>query len=215
MCASLPVSCEDPHPAETRSWPSGTAFAVDDLPVSEAEIDLAMLAVHLIDPGYTDRHKRRLALTNLVLPRAVGRLMAGEGREAARREIEALHAKAVAGELTGPPGPDGAYGEILDGPWTKLGMLTWARAFELPPGEWSEVIEEIGHFLIFRVLERRDGVVPAATQFKIDVQRIPYMDPDPTAIDRRYDSTRLTIVDPEWLEIFPEQFLYRMGVRDS
>lgn len=185
------------------------------MPVSESEVDYAMLAVHLIEPGYTDRHKRRLALTNLVLPRAVGRLMAGEERrQAAREEIDALHAKALAGELIGPPTPDGAYGEILDGPWTKLGMLTWARAFELPPGEWSEVIEEIGHFLIFRVLERRDGPVPPATQFKIDVLRAPYMDPDPIGIDRRYDSTRLTIVDPEWLEIFPEHYLYRMGVRD-
>jgi hypothetical protein len=183
--------------------------------VSESEIDFAMLAVHLIGPGYTDRHKRRLALTNVVLPRAVGRLIAGDRLQAAREQIEDLHAKASTGGLIGPPKPGGAYGEILEGPWTSLGMLTWARALELPPGEWSEVIEEIGHFLIFRVLERRDGPVPAATQFKLDVLRAHYMDPDPMGIERRYDSTRLTIVDPEWLEIFPEHYLYRMGVRDS
>ena len=155
----------------------------------------------------------RLALTNLVLPRAVGRLMAGERRAVALEEIEDLHTRAHAGELTGPPGPDGCYGELLEGGWNDLGFLTWAAARELGPGDWSEVIEEIGHFLVFRVIDRKDGRVPQATRFRIDALRAAYLEPNANSIDQRYDSTRLTVVDPEWLEIFPEHYLYRMGVR--
>ena len=140
-------------------------------------------------------------------------MMAGERRrQAARKAIEDLRAKAVGGELT--LGPGGCYGSLVQGPWTKIGLPTWASALDLEVDNWSKVVEEVGHFVIFRVLEREEGPVPQATRFTLDVLRAPYIEPDAAAIERRYDSTRLTIVDPEWLEIFPEHYLYRMGVRD-
>jgi hypothetical protein len=202
---------DDDAPAVT--WPPGTILALDGVPISIEEVDAALVPVHLIEPSKSDVHKQRLALTNVVLPRAIARLLSGERRAAARALIDDLHRRAQAGLLPGPSGPHGEYGEWHAGQFRELGLVAWGAAFDLLPGEWSPVLEDTGSFLIVRVLGRTDGPVPEATQFELDVLREPYLPPGigPHEIEAKKDELRLTIVDPAWRTIVPERDQYRMG----
>jgi len=210
------VACGDANDvgAESESWPAGTILALDGVPISIEEIDMALVPVDLVEMSKSDTHKQRLALTNIVLPRAVARLMAGEQFARARAAIEAVHRQAVAGELPGPPGPHGEYGQYRSGNWRELGLVAWGAALDAAPGEWSVVNEEVGAFLIVRVLHREDGPVPEATKLELDVLSQPYLPPGVGTrdVEAKMGELRLTIVDPAWRTIVPEHYQYRMGV---
>ena len=210
------AACGQPEGVEAQAehWPAGTILALDGVPISIEEIDMALVPVDLVEMSKSDTHKQRLALTNIVLPRAVARSMAGEQFSRARGAIEELHRQAAAGELPGPPGPHGEYGQFRSGSWREVGLVAWGAALSTTPGEWSLVNEEVGAFLIVRVLHREDGPVPEATKLELDVLSQPYLPPGVGTrdVEAHMDEVRLTIVDPAWRTIVPEHYQYRMGV---
>ena len=65
---------------------------------------------------------------------------------------------------------------MREGAYPELGLVAFGAAMELPVGEWSEVLEEIGCFTSIRVLERREGAVPEATTFVLDVLEACFVD---------------------------------------
>ena len=215
LLVTLPA-CGPEAPAEedlpSVEWPSGTVVAIDDQPILAGEVDAASVWFQHVEQVATTPQLRRLALTNYLMPRALTRLMNPEERLAAKREAEEALAALRAGTWTGPPSEEGLFGEHAAGPFQQLGLPIWGTAFDLPADTWSEVVEDLGQFVVFRVLERTDAPVPMATLFEIDVMTFPWVDPD-TDLEAAYDQHRLTIVDPAWRTIVPEHYQYRMGAR--
>lgn len=201
-----------PEPAP--SWPAGTVLAVEDLPISADEVDLASAWVEPIDRKASPEHLRRLALTNVVLPNAIVRVLAPERREAALAEARATLEQLRAGTWNGPVGPDGIHGERFQGHFKHLGLAVWGTALTLGEGEWSEPIEEGGLVMLVRRLEQTEAPVPMATEFDVDLLSFPVLNPESAAleIEAAYDRLHLTIVDPSWRTIVPELIQYRMGV---
>jgi len=200
-----------PDPAAERGdWPAGTVLAVDGLPISVDEIDLASVWVERIDPKAAERQLRRLALANVVLPRTLAELSAPEERARARAEAEAQLARLRAGGAKGPPGPDGGFGTVGEGNWQVLGIPLWGQATDWPADEWH-LVEEPGRFVVARRLARVDLPHPTALAVRVDTFLFPYLPPE-LDLEAAIDEHRLTIVDPLWREIVPERTQYRMGV---
>lgn len=216
VAAALMWACE-PAPAPgpvARTWPAGVVLAVGDVPIYAEEVDRASAAVQLIEPHVSSSQLRRLALTHIVLPRAIAHAMAPQERAQARRRAQARLAEIRTGQH-GPPDPDGVVGEKVEGLWTDLGLINWHAALELPDEQWSEPIEDAGAFVLMRRLWRRDGPVPMATVLAVDALRFDWIDPVSrrAAIDDALGQHKLEIVDPAWREIVPELYQYRMGAR--
>lgn len=210
------ASCDDASapPQPSRTWPEGVVLAVDDVPIYAAEVDRASAAVQLIEPAVSPAQLRRLALSNIVLPRALAHAMAPKEREAALQSAKDKLAEIRAG-ANGPPRPDGLMGEKYEGLWTDLGLGNWYAALELPDEQWSEPIEDAGGFLLLRRLWRRDGPVPMATVVAVDALRFDWLDSSQrrSLLDSALTQHKLEIVDPAWREIVPELYQYRMGAR--
>jgi hypothetical protein len=203
--------------APAKTWPPGTVLAVDDLAVGAEEVDAVSVYTERIEPHSSAPQLRRLALTNVVLPRALSRLMAPEAREKARQEANAKLASLKRNPPLPPPNPDGAYGEIVTAGFTQLGIVPWGVAMDLEDDAWSDVIEEVGRFVIIRRIARIEGALPMATRFKVDVLAFPWLPIETMRgdIEAEHDKHKLTIVDPTWSDIVPELIKHRMGVHAS
>lgn len=216
------VACDEAPPAAVRgpgpgqAWPPGTVLAVEGMPITADEVDLASAHFQRVQASATGPQLRRLALTNFALPRAVSRLLAAEAREKAKREADDLYARLV-GKITdvGPDLDPSAGAERVTGTWQELGVVPWGTALELPEGRWSEPIEDVGQWIVLRRVGTREAPVSLATEVTIEAFAFPWMPPEERllAIESAYDSMRLEIVDPAWEEIVPEHTLYRMGAR--
>ena len=208
-----PGRSEAAAPADRADWPPGTVLAIDSMPVSVDEVDLASVWIERIQPQAAGRQLRRLALTNVVLPRTVAALAEPRARERARREAEARLAELASGGVPGPPNADGGIGIVAEGTWQVLGIPLWGQALDWPEDEWH-LIEEPGRFVVARRLARIDQPHPTALVVRIDSFLFPYLD-DEFDYEGAKDHHRMTIVDPEWREIVPELTQYQMGVHGS
>lgn len=212
------AACREKAPSDgtpTASAPkfdSCVALAVDDEPINAHDVDSITVYVERIDPSAAPAHLRRLALTNVALPRAVARVMAPEAHQRAKAEAQALRAQLASGTYAGPVAPDGTLGEVAEGGWTELGIEPWGVAMDLAEGQWSDVIEEVGQFVIVRRLERHDGPVPTATRLKVEAFRFPWLPLETLKddVDAAYDSHRLVVVDPAWADYVPTVTQHRM-----
>lgn len=210
------ASCEPQPAAQTvaRTWPAGVVLAIDEVPIYASEVDQASAAVQLVEPTASPAQLRRLALSNIVLPRALAHAMAPSERAAALKLAQDKLAELRQG-VSGPPRPDGLAGEKVEGMWTDLGLGNWYAALELPDEQWSEPLEDSGSFVLLRRLWRRDGPVPMATAIAVDALRFDWLDAAQrrALLDAALDQHKLEIVDPAWREIVPELYQYRMGAR--
>lgn len=210
---SLLACAPSAEPAPAPKFPSCVAFALDDrVGIEGHEIDEASVYVERLEPAASPAHLRRLALTNIVLPRHVARLLAPEAHAKAKAEAEALRGALAAGTYTGPAREDGSVGELVEGGFGELGILPWGVALDLPDGEWSEVIEEVGTFVVLRRLGRTEGPVPMATTVRVEAFLFPWLPTETVKqdVDRAYDGHRLTVIDPAWADIPPASLLHRM-----
>jgi hypothetical protein len=212
--AAPPARAAAPVEPQPIDWPAGTVLAVDDRPITLDEVDLASVWIERIQPEVSGRQLRRLALTNVTLMQALAELSAEPGeRQRARAEAEERLAALSAGELAGPPNPDGGLGEVAEGNWQVLGIPLWGQALDWEPDSW-QLIEEPGRFVVARRLKRTDEIHPTAISLSIDAFVFPYL-PEDLVLERAIDDHRLTFVDPSWREIVPEHTQYRMGVHSS
>ncbi len=216
LCLALASACSPAGEgtASATRWPEGTVLAVDDLPIRAEEVDQASVWIERIERKASPDHLRRLALTNVVLRRKLGQLIAPEAREQALERARATLAELRQGTAAGPVDAAGALGERLTGNFEDLGIPVWGTAMDLPAGEWSEPIEDTGRFVLVRRLRTEPGPVPLAIRLEVDLLAFAYLDPAQPEhdLERAYDRFRLTIVDPAWRVIVPELLQYRMGV---
>jgi hypothetical protein len=194
-----------------KAWPSGTALALDDHAISANEIDASADIIAQLEPDSAPAQARRIALTNVVLPRAAGILAGGTKRAEARRQAE--EARSVLASPATPAGPP-PFGtmQTREGPANDIGFEAWSYASTAELGQWSEPLETIGAFEIVRVDDRSHAATPRSMKYKLSVCVVPYVD-DPNlkgAIDAQLDRSRLTFVDPSWAEYVPESWKHRL-----
>lgn len=211
-CAVALGACDRPAPAPGAR--DGAVLLVGDVPITAEEVDLLTPAFALIEPRSSPDHLRRLALTNVVLPRAIAQSLEPAERQRALEQARAAREALVAGAWIGPLPEGTSGGRIGEGYFNDLTVPIWQRALELEPDEWSEVFENVGAFVIAKRLERRDGRLPIETWFKVELAIFPFLDEADAnqRIEEAYDHLRLTIVDPSWRKYVPEHTQYRMGV---
>ncbi len=214
VALALACSSDEMASAPEPSWPPGTVLAVDDLPITAEEVDSASVWIERIERMASPDHLRRLALTNVVLPCKLARLMAPQEREQALARARQTLAELRQGTAPGPTGSQGALGEHAAGTFQELGIPVWGTALDLPAGAWSEPVEDFGRFVLVRRLSTQAGAVPLAIQLEVDLFAFPYLDPalPEHSLDNAYERFRLTIVDPAWRVIVPELLQYKMGV---
>jgi hypothetical protein len=197
--------------SEPKVWPAGTVLALDGLPIAADEVDASADVIAQLEPDNVTAQARRLALTNVVLPRAAGILVAGEKRETARRRAVEIRAALAGG--ANPDGPfEPAVMQAREGVANDIGFETWAFASQAADGEWSQPLETIGAFEIARVDERSMAGAPRQVRYKLRVWVVPYID-DPNlkgVIDARLDRSKLTYVDHAWAEFVPEWWKHRL-----
>ena len=202
-----------PAPA-AGPWPPGTVLALNDVPIRADEVDAAGSMVAVVEPSYTLEHLRRLALTNVVLPRLAGVRVAGEARIRARVLADECHALLAGGASTVAP----LRGVVLherDGGYGDVGMECFDYAVNAPPGRWSPVTETIGAFEMFRVEERSAADAPREMRVRVTACVVPYLDPAESRalIDAQLDRSRIVYVDEAWRDVVPEIWKHRLRRR--
>jgi hypothetical protein len=207
----LVVSC-DPAPAPvTKTWPPGTVLALDDHPISAEEIDVSADIIAQLEPDSVTAQARRIALTNVILPRAAGILVAGAKREEARRKAtEARNALVNAAKPDFEP-PVGMM-QTREGVANDIGFEAWSYASTAVPGAWSEPLETIGAFEVVRVDTHSNSDTPRQVKYKLRVCVLAYID-DPNlrgVIETQLDRSKLTFVDAGWAEFVPELWKHRL-----
>jgi hypothetical protein len=195
-----------------RSWPPGTVIAIDGEAILAEEVDLPSAWIERIEPGSSSQHLRRLALTNVVIPRRIAGAIAGdEARERARAEALAT----LESLASGSPEAPATAGEptSTEGDWLELGIVAWGTAMDLAEGRWSGVVEDVGRFVLLRRLGQDPAPIPGAIRVRLELIEFPYLaGVGRGALEQAYAQHRLEIVDPAWREIVPEHIQYKMGV---
>lgn len=193
------------------AWPKGTVLALDDTPITADEVDEVAARIAVIEPSYQLTHLRRLALTNVVLPRVAARQVAGERLERARHRAEECRALLATGANT--PAPfDGFRLEVRDGGYDDVGMECFDYALLAPVGVWSPVTETVAAFETYKVEERSSASAPRKTRVRVTACYVPYVD-DPDwhdAIEKKLDRSRLVFVDESWRDVVPELWKHRL-----
>jgi hypothetical protein len=177
-------------------------LAVNDVPIRATDVSPWTDAVGLLYPEYTPINCRRLALTNVILPRAAAREYFAESRAAAERLcVEAFDALE---ELEDPEG--------VEGTWRQLGLEMWHFARNLPVDEWSAPSELSGRWVLVKLEEIVPGRVPGEEKLVLRRLEFPYVDPATVDNELRaaVDASRLEVVDPAWNEAVPEIWKHRM-----
>lgn len=154
-CAAFSSSCTDkPEPA----WPSDTVFVLDDQPIRESEIDAIAEPLIQIGPSYTLPHRRRKALTEVLIPRARARALHPEARAAAESRIAGRSAAIESGTEALPT--------VVIGNWATIGLLTWVELQACPVGEWTPVFEGPGTFAQAKLLARDENPIATLEVFE-------------------------------------------------
>ncbi|MFT7678853.1 MAG: hypothetical protein ACI8QC_002850, partial [Planctomycetota bacterium] len=103
--ACAPAGNEHPGPAPNpgdpvplpEGLPSDTVFLVEGEPITRAEIEEWVETFSLVEPARSVHAIRTLVVTNLVLQRAICRVLAPEERKEARFRIDEAHEQLTAG----------------------------------------------------------------------------------------------------------------------
>ncbi len=212
LVAFASASCG--HVGLSSSWPTGTVLVVGKTPITAEEVDEYTPTMTLLEPQSSEKQLRRLALTQVVLPRALGRDLADPTeRDRARKSALNALAELRSGKWVGPPAPGTSGGTLLEGNFDEIGITRFKHAIELEQDQWSEPFEELGCFTIIKRLGRKDGAVPLATEFKLEVVSFLYLplETGSKQVQEAYDKQHLEILDPEWRAIVPELLQYKMG----
>jgi len=186
---------------------------VDDVRVRADEVDRVAGWIGGLYPEYTPNHRRRLALAEVVLPRAA----LEADRPGPRADALAACRRAAEGDLDARDAAAWAeLGGLLErraGDHASLGLALWGEAHELPLDRWAGPLETPGEFLLVRP-DRRLGPSSEAGAEALDltVVAFPYVDraAGVAALDAAVERARLRIVDPAWDAIVPESWKYRM-----
>ena len=213
---SEPLGSSDAAAAQALepSWPAGTVLAVNDEPISAEEVDRVAGDIAFLYPQYSEPHLRRLALTNVFLPRAAvisrHRERAAVQLERCREVAETLSSGSEAStELVDAEG--GITMRELRGDFRELGLETWALARHLEPKRWSAPLPLTGRFGLVRLAGTPEGRPPneILTLHILEFAYISARD-EASETDAALDASKLHVVDPAWGRLVPERWKYRM-----
>ncbi len=210
-----PAASDETGTTASSAWPADTVVTIDGVAITAAEVDAEIEPFLVFEPRSTDAHARRLAFTHVVLPRAVARLRGGAESYESARERAAGVAAYVAANGEAPPEAPGEF-STYGGP-RQVGWATWQSAFELEPGQWSELVAATYDFRVVRLIRREDGPTPANLVVELAVVSFPFVPEDFSSgsAEVHYPEHRMTIVDPAWRAIVPEWIQYEMHVHDG
>ena len=209
VCA---LACGEPE-VPARSYPEGTVLMVGEVPIRAAEVDRWLEAVDLIEPGQSTPGKRRLALTNIVLHRALAQQLDPTRYEETRALALSARERLCAGEGLPSDGPQ--LESMPEARWKELGIDLWQEVRHAPLGEWAEVLESTAYFVVFRVLARDPEPWSKNSAASIERAIFPYIDEEiaKDVILQAESLLSLEIVDPSWDELVPAHYKYKMGVK--
>ncbi len=196
---------EPPEPAQP---PQGAVVGVGSTWILEEEVDRWIDTIALLEPTETRPSWRRKALTNVVIPIKLAQLLVPAERELARQR--ALEVRKVLQTQDTLPADWPETIESKTGRAFDVGLQHWLTAHELPLGQWSDIQEEPGAFLILRVLSAppaEDWV--ANTPVEIEFVQIHYIrtEDDPKLlVEQMRERTHIWAVDPEWEWILPQYY---------
>ncbi len=180
----------------------GTVLRVNGEAVLAEEVDLFAVPIGALEPQYLLLHRRRLALTNVVLPLAALRTLDREAHARAREEATSAQQLRPA-ELV-------ARASAVQGTFRELGLDLWCRARGLSPGEWSGPLELVGRFVVVRLDEAQGS--EEGEVLRLRVLEFPFVPGElRERIEDALDRSLLEIVDPQWRETIPEVWQRRMS----
>jgi hypothetical protein len=206
-CALLATAASCERAREEVAWPVGTVLALGDRPILAAEVDEASAPFALLEPRDSLDQLRRLALTNVVLPRCAAEAIDPQERSEARRRAEAVQRALAAGKPVQDAQPVERKGVMLD-----LGLELWNAVLPLQPGQWTGVVETAGCFQIAQLVEKGSGPVPAGVPLTLAVYDFPYLPIEQARerIDAQLDRSRLVYVDEAWRALVPIAWQHRL-----
>jgi len=192
-------------------YPAGTVIAFDGLPISASEVERWVPVIAMMEPDKVERHWRRLALANFVLPFRAAETLDPAGRNEAYRAAQHLHGQAV--ELNRVP--EGAeFVDVASGTFHDMGLADWYQAKDLEVGAWSPVYETLGGFAFYRLLEKPAQFGPRSP-IRIERVQVHFLDPRGvrTVVDDALRALPIDIVDPEWEALVPPLYLQNLVKR--
>jgi hypothetical protein len=209
LLALAAAACDGAPAPAPRSWPQGTVLALGERPISAAEVDEAAGCIALLEPRDSLEHLRRLALTNVVLPRCAAQAIDPEARRQALALAQQCRS-ALESDSAVPGGPlplAERKGRMLD-----LGLELWNAAMPLEPGQWTPVVETAGCFHVARLKEKGTAMLPGLVELTLEVHDFPYLPPDEAhpRIQAQLDRAQLHYVDESWRAFVPLAWQHRL-----
>jgi hypothetical protein len=195
------AACGDSQAPPAKAWPKGTVLALEGRPILASEVDEAAGCIALLEPRDSFEQLRRLALTNVVLPRCAAQAIDPEARVEAQRKAEEFQRS-----RTGDPLVE-RKGRMLD-----LGLELWNAAMPLEPGQWTPVVETAGCFHVARLVQKDTAALPGLVELTLESCDFPYL---PAAeahnrIDAQLDRSQLAYIDESWRAFVPLVWQHRL-----
>ena len=210
------ASCRpDAAVAPAHVWPRDVVAAVDEVPITRAELERAAgWAGWFTMPDAVERQRQRVALTSMLIPRAA---LVARDPAAAERALE--EARAMRATLrTDHPGPQppsaGPVEQVQLGDLDTFGPFVLGAALELEPGEWSDPLLGFGYAHLVRRLP--DPPESSVKRVHLGVIDFPYLPAGELAgldVGTAVDGRVLELVDPKLADIVPEALQWRMRDR--
>ncbi len=184
-----------------------TVTADATVEVTADEVESVAEKLKFAFPGGTELHFKRLALREVVLPRAAIRAGNEEARTEALKRVEQIES-----ELE--PGVAHENERVSTGDVDSLGALVIGTMLELPVGEWSECIENFGTFQFIRVIEHATPELPKVT---LAVVSVPYARALTSADDilKYEEDSVLEVIDEGYGDLIPVLNKHRMSAREE
>ncbi|MFT7480960.1 MAG: hypothetical protein ACI80N_004277, partial [Gammaproteobacteria bacterium] len=195
--------------ASTVAYDAGTVISIEldgqRISITADEVDEWVPTIAVVEPMKTLPAHRRLALTNIVLPRVMAALAAPEAREEARMRAQDSWDVIAEGLLEHK---DLLEMEVVEGTFKETGLDVWGMALRMQPEDWSPVFETVGAFAFFRFVGIPEPPWHPATPILIERALFPFVDPGLafSQIEDANDRAVLTIVDPEWETLVPAAY---------
>jgi hypothetical protein len=189
------------------AWPAGTVLALDQRAIGAPEVDEAAGIIAQLQPRDSVDQLRRLALTNIVLPRCAAQAIDPEARLQAQQRAAAAQRALVAGTPLADPRPSERKGAML-----QLGLELWNALMPLAPGEWTPVVETPGCFQVARLKEKGTAPLPGQVELTAEVYDFPYLPAEDTheRIQAQLDRSRLVYVDESWRALVPIAWQHKL-----
>ena len=175
--------------------------------VTHAEIQRAAELLKFDSFNGTQEHYERIALREIVLPRAAIRSANAQAWNEAMRLAKQLQPYLVDGQAH----PDEAPKR---GDLDLFGPLIIGTAVELEDGAWSELIQNLGAIQFIRVMDRPR---PDERSIELALISLPFASnlKGFEDIERYLDDSVLEVLDPRYEEIIPTRILHLMKPEDN